>query len=293
MKIINEIIAYCLRASNKTRPKLLRVETTNNCNARCVTCPRSGMKRAVGVMDMHLFRSVIDQAVKMGIRNVHLHNYGEPLLDRTLPEKIFYAKQKGLHAKIFSNGSLMTPDMAERIIEAGIDEVKISVDGCTKETFERIRKPLVFEDVIKGIENLIQARAGRSRPGISLVFVDFDQNHSEVAALKKKWGPRVDSVIVTEYHNWAKGAAGKVSLRQRLQKKIPCARLWKTVTVLWDGRVALCCLDYNGDVILGDVSKEPLSSVWSGEKYSQLRRLHAQGAQEKIFLCSECTIGRL
>ena len=293
MKIINKIVTAYLKRRRQKKPPVLRLETTNACNASCITCPRPKMKRPVGFMEMPLFEKIIDQAAGMKIKKVHLHNYGEPLLDKGLIKKIACARSKGMQVKIFTNASLLSCEKAEDIVASGIDEVKISMDGVTKETFERIRKRLKFEDVTGGIENLLTARGDKATPRISVVLVAFDENKSEIAQLRKKWTGRVDSVIVTHYHNWASEDAQKLSFRQKLQEKIPCARLWKTMTVLWDGRVALCCLDYDGEVILGDLNNRSLKEIWEGKPYRELRALHAKGQQEKIAMCRNCTIGRL
>ena len=251
------------------------------------------MKREQGTMDMGLFCDIINQAKDMKIKRVHLHNYGEPLLDERLAEKISYAKSRGMNVKIFTNASLLKKEKARKILDAGIDEIKISMDGVTKGTFERIRKNLKFEDVIEGIENVIKIKGDRQKPFISLVLVSFDENKKEISFLKKKWNKRVNSVIVTRYHNWAGEKQGKERLLEKIQKNIPCSRLWKTITVLWNGKVALCCLDYDGQIILGDTSKEPLEKIWHSNNYNKVRMLHQNGLQNKIPLCNVCTIGRL
>ncbi|MCK5708648.1 MAG: radical SAM protein [Candidatus Aureabacteria bacterium] len=293
MKIINSVISCYLKSRIQKKPPVLRIETTNLCNANCTTCPRSKMKRKTGVMEMELYKSLIDQAYDMGVTKVHLHNYGEPLLDKTLIEKIAYAKEKEMKPKIFTNAALMTEEISRKIIEAGIDEVKISMDGVTKETFESIRKKLIFEEVIQGIENLIKARGDLKSPKVSLVFVALEKNRHEAEMLKEKWKARVDSIHITCYHNWANEEMNKKTFLEKVQAKIPCARLWRTMTVLMDGRVALCCLDYDGEVILGDSTKEALSDIWQGKSYKQLRRLHVDGNQKSMKLCQNCTIGRL
>ncbi|MBN1521366.1 MAG: SPASM domain-containing protein [Candidatus Aureabacteria bacterium] len=293
MKIINKIVSSYLEKRRQAKPPVLRIETTNACNASCITCPRPKMTRKIGTMDMSLFGSLIEQAGLLGIKKVHLHNYGEPLLDKELKEKIACAKSKGMHVKIFTNASLLSDEKAKEVVSAGIDEIKISMDGVTKETFERIRKNLKFDDVTQGIENIIKARKRAKKPGLHLVLVAFDENREEISLLKKRWKGRVDSVIVTRYHNWAEENEDKLTLLQKLQRKIPCARLWKTVTVLWDGRVALCCLDFDGHMILGDLSRHSLKEIWEGEGYQRVRSLHIRGEQDNIPLCRSCTIGRL
>ena len=117
------------------------------------------MGRAIKTMDDDIFKKVINECAKYNCGNVHLHNFGEPLLDKKIIQRIKYAKDKGLpRVKIFSNGSLLTTNMAEKLINAGLDEIKISFDGANKEEFEKIRYPLKFESVVKNIKRLVTIR---------------------------------------------------------------------------------------------------------------------------------------
>jgi len=73
-------------------PDIVQIESTNLCNAKCVFCPRDEMHRRQGVMDFELYRKVVDECAALGITHVRVHNYGEPFLDKTLVEKVRYAK---------------------------------------------------------------------------------------------------------------------------------------------------------------------------------------------------------
>jgi 2-iminoacetate synthase ThiH len=63
-------------------PDIVQIESTNLCNAKCVFCPRDEMHRRQGVMDLDLFRKIVDECAALGITHVRVHNYGEPFLDR-------------------------------------------------------------------------------------------------------------------------------------------------------------------------------------------------------------------
>src|SRR5205814_3929156 len=101
----------------------VRYETTDHCNATCIMCPRDLHKdgREHGVMDLELFKKSIDEVVPLGAKRIVLTGFGEPLMDKTLVEKIAYAKSKGLNTYIISNGSLLSRKYSERLIEAGLD----------------------------------------------------------------------------------------------------------------------------------------------------------------------------
>ena len=161
-------------------PEIVQIESTNICNAKCVFCPRDDMERRQGIMDMALFRKIVDECVELGIEHVRMHNYGEPFVDRALVEKVRYAKQKGMpQVGMISNGSLITEAAARGMIDAGLDAINISVDASGKETFEKTRLGLKYDKVIANVERLLALRdaAGTARPKLILSFVR--QNNSD------------------------------------------------------------------------------------------------------------------
>ena len=137
---VRRLLAAAGRDRAPRLPDIVQIESTNLCNAKCVFCPRDEMHRQQGIMDMDLFRKVVDECAALGITHVRLHNYGEPFLDRRLVEKVRYAKTRGIaEVGMISNGSLITPNIAQGLIDAGLDAINISVDASGKETFERTR----------------------------------------------------------------------------------------------------------------------------------------------------------
>ncbi|OHB66257.1 MAG: hypothetical protein A2V70_04890 [Planctomycetes bacterium RBG_13_63_9] len=270
-------------------PSVVRIETTNACNARCIICPHGQIKRPIGRMDDDLFWHIVDQCAEAGCKEVHLHNFGEPLLDRRLEERIRYAKDQGVpKVKIFTNGSLLEEGRARRLIEAGLDEVKISFDGATKEEFERIRTPLQFDEVVRNVKHLVAARDEmQSEMRIKVACCSTTDKHGTMEFLEKI----VDGFSFGRIHNWAgdgsangQGETGKPRIRK------PCSRLWRTFTVLANGDVALCCLDYDGQHLLGHVDAgTSIADVWRSAAYEQVRLRHKEARQAETSLCRHCT----
>ena len=228
-------------------PEIVQIESTNLCNAKCVFCPRDEMHRKQGVMSFDLFRKVVDECAELGITHVRVHNYGEPFMDRQLVEKVRYAKQKGIkEVGMISNGSLITEQVARGMIEAGLDAINISVDAAGKEVFDATRMGLNYDKVIANIERLVRVRAelGKRRPKLILSFVRQNNSLDEQAFIEH-WEEIADKVHITDLHNWAG------TLNTESDVNYPCYRPWLTFTVLWDGRVSLCCADFDGRTVLG------------------------------------------
>lgn len=267
-------------------PEIVQIESTNICNAKCVFCPRDEMHRRQGVMSFDLFRKITDECAALGITHLRVHNYGEPFLDRHLTEKVRYAKQKGIpEVGMISNGSLITEKIARGMIEAGLDAINISVDAGGKDVFDSTRLGLNYDKVIANVERLVRIRAelGKRRPKLILSFVR-QNNSSDEQAFIEHWRQIADKIHITELHNWAG------TLNHESDVNYPCYRPWLTFTVLWDGRVSLCCADFDGHTILGDLHTSSIQEIWNNEAYRRVRREHLESGGPDI--CRSCDLPR-
>ena len=265
-------------------PDIVQIESTNLCNAKCVFCPRDEMHRRQGVMDFELFRKVVDECAALGITHVRVHNYGEPFLDKELVEKVRYAKSKGIaEVGMISNGSLITEEIARGMIDAGLDAINISVDAAGKDVFESTRIHLKYDEVIGNIRTLARLRreSGRTHPKLILSFVR-QNNSADEQAFIDEWRQIADKIHITDLHNWAG------TLNDHTDVQFPCYRLWLTFTVLWDGRVSMCCADFDGRHIFGDLRAQTIAEVWNDPLYRAARRQHLESGGPGI--CRSCDL---
>src|SRR5437667_1662886 len=115
----------------------VRYEVTDHCNAVCIMCPRDKHEngRPHGIMDLEKYKRSIDEIVALGAKKIVLTGFGEPLIDRTLEQKIAYAKSKNPNTYIITNGSLITRAGAKTLIEASQDDIRGIVFGLGPETY--------------------------------------------------------------------------------------------------------------------------------------------------------------
>jgi hypothetical protein len=263
-------------------PEIVQIEATNICNAKCTFCPRDDMGRKQGVMDFDLYTRIVDECARLGIGHVRMHNYGEAFVDKRLPEKIRYAKQRGIReVGVITNGSLLGDDVSKAVIEAGLDAINISLDAAGRDTFESTRLGLKYDKVIANVEGLVRIRQelGRRHPKLILSFVR-QRNSAEEQAFIERWSKVADKVHITDLHNWAGTLEGRADIR------FPCYRQWLTFTVLWDGRVSLCCADFDGRVVLGDLRDSSIEAI----AYRRVRREHLESGGPAI--CRNCDLPR-
>ncbi len=277
-------IASLYNATLGSFPDTVQVETTNACNARCIICPHRRMQRPIHHMTEDLFRSIVDECAEHSCRSLHLHNFGEPLLDRDLPRRIAHAKSRNIRqVKIFSNGSLLSGRLARELIDSGLDEIKISFDGASKEEYEKIRYPLRYDIVTQNVADLI---THRDRTGSTMRITMACCSTSDKDATMNSLADRVDGFSFGKVHNW--GADQEFSAKRQGIRK-PCSRVWRTFTVLADGRASLCCLDYEGQVVLGTLHDQSIAAIWRNPAYGRIRRAHARAEQSGLPLCGGCT----
>jgi MoaA/NifB/PqqE/SkfB family radical SAM enzyme len=255
-------------------------------------CPVEFIARPKGVMDMELYRKIVDECARHRDDLDHFGIFlnGEPLLDRQLAERVRYAKVGGLRDVYFStNAFQLTEARARELIEAGLDRMYISVDGASKETYEKIRVRLKFERVVENIERLVdlRRRLGSATPRIELQIIEMPENAHEVEAFLRRWQGRVDRVYAKGLHDWA-GQSLRPAPRPEGAARIPCLQLWYNLVIFREGEVALCCYDYDGRVILGNVREQTIAEIWRGARYREVRRLHWQGRYDDVPLCKTC-----
>ena len=275
----------------ESRPPVVDIGTTNMCNANCIMCPHSKLKD-IGTMEIGQYKKIIDDCAKFKVKIITLSFFGEPLLDKTLIEKIEYAKSKNIFVAFYTNASLLNKGMANSILKSGLDSITISFDSNNKETYEKIRRGLKFDIVKKNILNLIKLRKEKdSKLKINLVVVELEENKDEIKSFYKEWEKKVDSINIINMRNWASAIDKKgteESFHYRGNKRSPCALLWQKMVVDWNSDVVLCCDDYSHQIVLGNLKNQTIKQIWKGDKLKEIRKQHLNGEFHKIPLCSGC-----
>jgi radical SAM protein with 4Fe4S-binding SPASM domain len=291
-------------------PAVIQLQTINACNASCIMCPYPLFKKEFprGRMDDELFDKVIAEIAER--REVHtfvpmLQN--EPFLDKKLFDRIGRFKQltRGrVEVELVTNGAFLTVDAIERIREAELDVLDISLDAVSRQTYERIRIGLDFDEVIAGVERVIDARLPHT--SVFVRMVKLRDNAHEVRKFAARWRARGIPVFIYTANNRV-GALPQFDEKLRLtREQVPllqrlgrrAARAWlghcpapfATTDILHDGSVLLCAHDWARKEILGNVRTQTIAEIWNGERMKEIRAAVHRRAYQTLPACRDCSL---
>ena len=165
-------------------PTELYIETTNRCNLKCRTCPQYwGMDEDPADLAVEQVDRILD--CFPGVNRVVLHGIGEPLLNRALPEIISAVKQRAAYALFNTNGLLLRGTVAAAIASSGLDELRVSVDAASPETYELVRGADGFDRIIQNLRDFsdVKRRVRAPGPKVSLWITGMKSNVRELPAL--------------------------------------------------------------------------------------------------------------
>lgn len=271
-------------------PFSIEIEVTNLCNSSCDMCPRRMMFRESGIMSFETFRKITDQAVVNPDVEFRFIGYGEPLLDYGLAKKIEYAKQRGVRVtRMITNGQLLNADMARSLIDKGLDIIGIDLDSDDPKIFNSFRKGLDYATVVNNILGLINIKKSmkKNKPVIRLQVLKIPYNFNNFNNFLRKWQKLVDIVDVNPLNNWAGACKGNQVKNTARPILTPCVKLWSNLPISWDGKVGLCCLDFDFKFKLGDINMDSLLDIWH-LGFSGIRQAHLSGKRNTCPMCMDC-----
>ena len=285
------------------RPRMLSVEVTSRCNLNCPFClvgmqnqlpstEHDLLPRGLGTMETDLYRKIVDDAVAFGIEKMQLHFQGEPLLHKQLPEMVRLAKERGLLTQMFTNGLPLTEPMADRLLDAGLDLLRFSVDGVSEEVYQKNRVGGQFWRVRRNMAMMAErARQRRSPIRLEWQMIAMRNNEHEIEPARAMAGELGLNFFVKTFAVTDPEAVPQDSRYQRQLHLKPCADIYRAIFVYYNGDVVPCCYDIAGKAIVGNLARQTLREIWESPAYVDLRRRidgAARRPDEEPELCRSC-----
>jgi radical SAM protein with 4Fe4S-binding SPASM domain len=263
-------------------PFRLWLEPTSHCNIACQMCPTPDFSRDMkGYMTLETFQHLIDMVAPF-LNEVYLFHRGESLLHPNLAEMVAYATSKGISTKINTNATMMNEKRARALLEAGVDLVSFSVDGYSKDVYEKIRRKAKWDKVMTNARRFLELKhEGGYKTMAQMEVLEFEFEHDSPEAFDEaqkafwayfepyKW----DREIRRQLHN----VGGNVELDEKagydVQRDVylPCSYPWYALAVLWNGQVHPCPRDFMGKMPIGNIRKDHILDIWNGDRMREIR----------------------
>jgi radical SAM protein with 4Fe4S-binding SPASM domain len=272
------------------------VESTNQCNLKCIMCYHSDplipfqQDGRSKYMNLDLFKKIVDECSENKLYSMKLSFRGEPFMNKSFINMVKYAKSKNiLEVSSLTNATLLTKEKAQQIIDLGLDQLIISMDGLTKKTYETVRIKSNYDTVIKNIHNLLELRGNKKKPFVRMQYTEVEENRHETKDFYDYWKNKVDEVSISYYVEFSSLEKSKASKNEiPIYDGFSCEQLWQRVVILSDGRVSLCGTDIVPNAIVGDVNHQSIKEIWNSKKLNKIRNLHKNNNYHKMPFCKIC-----
>ncbi len=259
-----------------TFPSRFAVELCADCNLRCSMCHHPAMQRPKGVLPFALWQKCADEVAAVAPETQVWFSFcGEPLLQPELLLRcLAYGRSVGLRAQCLNtNGMLLTPAIADALLDAGLSQFVIGLDAFRPETYEKIRIGGQRDVVYGNVEYLLRARQQRTTgPEIMVQFISMAENEGELEPFRAHWHARGATVKARHMLSW--GGRFGTSLCVPDEERIACPWAVTMMHVFWDGRVPRCPGDTEGEEGVGNAWHESLTDLWA--RLGAYRELHLQ-----------------
>jgi hypothetical protein len=267
----------------------VHLDTFSFCNAKCAFCGYPKMVRPKGKMSQELFLKLVDEIAAWGepveISPVH---YGEFFANLDWYRILKYLEERlpTCPVSIPTNGSLLTDEAVDKLATIKtLHYVSFSLYAARVETYKALIG--LSESDFYRAENAFK-RLKALRPDIAIclgtTYNSLFLSPMELDVMGAKWGSAVfaHDISLNRSHGWHR-AFPTIEV---------CSEPFQCLIVLWDGRVCCCCMDPNGELLVGDMNKNTIMEIWNGPELARIRNMQMIGHREAMPLCDSCTCAK-
>jgi radical SAM protein with 4Fe4S-binding SPASM domain len=205
-----------------------------------------------------------------------MHGYGDPLLDRLMPERIKILSKKRIPSYFSCNPANISIGMTDEMLKNGLCYIKFSIESVDDFQHKKIRgKASNFRESYKKILQLLELKRKHGYKTvivITMLRLNQPEQETEFQKLKDAFSDKdVYIYLKSQDQKWYQGVD---ITTQSIHWTEFCQFPWSSMTIKSDGKAVECVEDYNNEIILGDAAKESLRDIWNGENYRKFRLDH-------------------
>lgn len=290
-------------------PFNIQVETSSLCNFRCIYCAHANKDHGVweGNMSMELFHHVLHDIAEFPqkVKLIEMFSFGEPLCQPHLAEMIREVREANICDRIdfTTNGALLTPSKIDAILSAGVDTIRISIQGLDAAAYEKICGVHIDFDQFLNNLSYLYAHRGMTKIRIKIADIALKGIPNGRNQFEQLFGDKADSIFIEhilpmyqsiDYDeidaDIRKNAInGRENVRQTDIHKV-CHRPFYRLRVAANGLVCAACCDSPNDIKYGDIHENSLVNLWNGGGHSSFLKMHLQGRRFQHPVCSTCML---
>lgn len=289
-------------------PYVVQIFPVYACNFKCNYCifPLDKEKRGFIsdeiFMDFDLYKKCIDDmALFPGkVKVLRFVGIGEPLLHKNIIDMAAYATQKDVAetVEMLTNASLLTPEMSDELIRAGLSRVVVSLQGTTQARYKDVcGKEIDFEGFIENLRYFFNKK-GKAHMYIKIIDCALDGKADE-QRFYDLFGDICDTMAVEHAVPIHSGVDYEKVLKDKgmavTQFGLPvsdahiCPQPFFTMQINPDGKV-VPCYSFEYPRIVGDCNQQSVNEIWAGKKFQQFRRSMLEGNKNVCEVCENCNI---
>jgi len=274
-------------------PVHIDLEINSNCNYKCIFCPHGTgeMRNDLPQMSLEVAKKILDELAKNKVYSVKLNWRGEPALHRSLAEIVAFAKKAGIkEVQINTNGELFDERKIKDLVRAGIDRVIFSIQGTTPEIYSKIRSGGNLNRIVENVKTFDRVRKElkQPKPFLRVQMVRTEVNKHQVAEYRKMWQGIADDIRISDVTNRGQGDYLKVGDQVSIGRT-SCPQPWQRMMISCEGKVMMCCSDWFGDYVIGDINENSLKEIWKGQKMKAVRK-RIKKVDYDFKPCRECWV---
>lgn len=251
-----------------------------------------------GEIDSELLKRLLGEAYEMGVRRVGLYTTGEMFLCKNIETHIRHAKEIGFEY-IYSdtNGALADKERMRRVLNAGLDSIKFSINAGTRENYRFIHGKDDFEIVLQNLKDCHSLKKELGRDFKILVsYVITNKTEDEMDVLKERITPYIDQFIPHSARTVILQSDEDLTYlapqrHEQYKPKIPCPMVFNRIHITYDGFLTACCIDFNHDLLLADLNTTSLREAWNSGNAIRLRNMHLE-KNLKGTMCYNCMVDK-
>lgn len=290
-------------------PIKMDVEPLSRCNFKCDMCIVSDFENLKRAEDLNFqeFKEIIDE--NFGVFEIKIQGLGEPFMHKDFTKMVEYASSKKIWTRSTTNASLLHKnENYKKIIDANIGELQLSIDGCTKESYEKVRVNSNFETMVRNTKLLNEYQASVNVDKTRMWFLLQDTNFNDlykIPEFAKELGFKRVTIsldiigwnnIQWEEKNGKKSKANSISqkdidnlleiakkininltfwgISSKFSKQNVCPWPFERSFISSDKYIVPCCMISNPETYNFGQKKISFTEIWTSKNYIQFRQDH-------------------